>query len=99
MSGGRARSSSQAWEAIQCQLLSRRVNERMREILLVADDVACWFGCECGDVFCAEIVELTAARYDSVRADSARFFVLPGHVDRMSETVVERGDGYLVVEK
>jgi hypothetical protein len=55
--------------------------------------------CECADPDCREIVRLDRAAYEAVRADSRWFVVRPGHEIPDAETVVERHDGYAIVEK
>jgi hypothetical protein len=37
------------------------------------------FICECGDDNCVELVDLSIADYDAIRAESGRFVVLLGH--------------------
>jgi hypothetical protein len=56
------------------------------------------FACECGD-HCLEQVRLTRAEYEAVRADPARFTVVPGHEKPDVERVVEQHAGYFVVQK
>jgi hypothetical protein len=55
--------------------------------------------CECGAIGCNMLLELTVGEYEDVRAQSRRFFVVPGHEQPEVEDVVERHDGYLIVEK
>src|SRR3712207_7923594 len=55
------------------------------------------FYCECGDAKCFEHLQLTRPEYEAVRADSARFAVIPGHVFAGAEHVVEAYDDYAVV--
>jgi hypothetical protein len=57
------------------------------------------FYCECGNKTCFERVRLTNPEYEAIRADAARFAVVPGHVFPDAEHVVEHRHGYLVVEK
>lgn len=57
------------------------------------------FVCECGHTDCHRIIELTAAEYEGVRAQSTHFAVLPEHVIPEAEYVVDKGDGWVVVEK
>jgi hypothetical protein len=58
------------------------------------------FLCECGEKSCLASVELTAAEYEEVRAQPARFFVVPGHEDLTAgEVVIEQHDRFTVVEK
>jgi hypothetical protein len=62
-----------------------------------ADPVA--FRCECGRIGCNQLVELTMSAYERARADARRFILVAGHEIPDVEVVVERGDGYVVVEK
>jgi hypothetical protein len=57
------------------------------------------FVCECGHSNCDMTVRLTLPTYESIRQDSRRFFVVPGHEIPEVEHVVDHGDGYLVVRK
>jgi hypothetical protein len=57
------------------------------------------FRCECGHLGCNQLVELTTSAYESARADARRFILVPGHEIPDVEVVVERGNGYVVVEK
>ena len=56
------------------------------------------FLCECEDATCRTIVPLNVDEYDEVRADSARFVVVPGHGISTGEVVADRGD-YAIVER
>jgi hypothetical protein len=55
--------------------------------------------CECGLLECNELVELTLAEYEAVRANPRRFFVVDGHEIPDVEHVVERHERYTVAEK
>ena len=57
------------------------------------------FICECGRMGCTQLIELTRAEYEGVRANPRRFAILPGHEIDDVEQLVERHDRYLVVEK
>jgi hypothetical protein len=57
------------------------------------------FRCECARLECNLPVEVTLADYERVRAFSRRFIVCPGHELPEFETVVDRSDRYVVVEK
>ena len=88
----------------QNETLFREVNERVEEVASgFADrdeeDRPIGFVCECGRRDCTESIEITRARYESVRSNPLRFFVLPGHEDESVERVVERTEGFLVVVK
>jgi hypothetical protein len=55
--------------------------------------------CECGRLGCVEHLRIDADAYNAVRGHRRRFVVVPGHELPEVEQVVDRGDGYLVVEK
>lgn len=87
-------------EAARRQVLFREVNEQIAKLtgLLAATD--CWLViCECSNSGCAESLEISAADYEAVRTEGARFVVLPGHELAEVERVVEGNSRYLVVEK
>jgi hypothetical protein len=75
----------------------RKVNEGME----VGQDPAglLTFICECGRMGCTRMIELTRAEYEAVRANPRRFALLAGHEMEEVETVVDRHERYLVVEK
>lgn len=56
------------------------------------------FVCECGEIGCTEVVELTLDEYEAVRAGSRCFLVAPGHgavFDEVQRTL----ERYAVVRK
>jgi hypothetical protein len=55
--------------------------------------------CECGKGDCTEHLELRPTDYERVRRDPTHFAIKPGHEVPDVEAVIERHDGYLVVEK
>jgi hypothetical protein len=55
--------------------------------------------CECGKLECIEQIDLTLDEYRRLRTDPRRFAVKPGHELPDVERVVERHDGWFVVEK
>jgi len=57
------------------------------------------FVCECGQLGCNQLVELTLEEYEAVRANPRTFFMLEGHDIPDVEDVVERHDGWIVAEK
>ena len=57
------------------------------------------FTCECAALRCNVTLEMSVPEYEAVRAHSRRFLLAPGHEIPAIETVVHRGDGYIVVEK
>src|SRR5215218_576175 len=59
------------------------------------------FLCECPREDCTELVPLTTSEYSEVRSNDSHFFMVPDHADaeRPLGTVVQREDGYVIVEK
>jgi hypothetical protein len=80
--------------------LFREVNERVAEMHLAfqAGPDPEWV-CECGDETCFEKVAVSLADYQEIRSRNDWFFVKPGHEKPDVEQVVQRRDGYYVVEK
>jgi hypothetical protein len=55
--------------------------------------------CECGLLECNELVELTVAEYEEVRANPRRFFMVDGHELPEVEHVIDRRARYTIAEK
>jgi hypothetical protein len=81
--------------------LFRKVNERIETISqAVADDDAMMeYLCECDRQECYGRVRATRAEYESVRAESTHFIVLPDHDDPRVERVTLSNERFLIVEK
>jgi hypothetical protein len=78
----------------------RVANERMKDWPeRQQQDEPSLYHCECSDLACRERIPLTIGMYEHVRSDSRHFAVVPGHEVPDIETIVERGEGYLIVEK
>lgn len=79
----------------------RDINERLRGDLegLTGDSEALRFVCECGNARCRDALAIPVGEYQAVRAHPLHFAVAPGHEIPDVETVIERRDGYFVVEK
>ena len=81
----------------------RSLNEHMKGVIdahygsAPPEEMA--FMCECGNVDCDAFVYLPRERYEAVRADPARFAVLPSHFIDGEAMIVETSQGFLVVEK
>jgi hypothetical protein len=75
----------------------RRVNEGMES----GQDPSglLTFVCECGRLGCNRLIQLTRPEYESVRADPCRFAIIDGHEIPEVESVVDRQERYVVVEK
>jgi hypothetical protein len=92
MAGSLARmDQSRAERIAQNEVSFRHLNEEL--------GVMGVFLCECADPACREHVQMPRARYEAVRADPRRFFVKPGHEIPEAETVIDREESWLVVEK
>lgn len=95
------RSAERAIEAAKTQSMFRGVNERVEELnetFAPLVDIADWI-CECADHTCIEQIEMTLRDYERIRSHPRRFLVVLGHEVPEVERVVERHDGFLVVEK
>ncbi len=57
------------------------------------------FRCECARLGCDQVIELTIGEYEEVRAYPRRFVLVEGHELPAEETLLESGDGWVVVEK
>jgi hypothetical protein len=86
--------------------LFREVNDRILELSedvekqgIAPEGGLVEFHCECGRGGCGERVRMTVAQYERLRSDNDRFAVFPGHESQDIETVVERGQHYLIVDK
>lgn len=62
-------------------------------------DAPSGFRCECARLGCNELIDLTPREYEEIRSNPRRFVVIPGHELAEVETVVEKREGYLVIEK
>jgi hypothetical protein len=82
------------------EMLFREVNERVAQMHrgFQTGSNPEWV-CECGDESCFEKVTIPLDDYQEIRARNDWFFVKPGHEKPDVEHIVERRDGYLVVEK
>lgn len=78
----------------------REVNDRIAEITGTwAWEDGQGFLCECAAGRCTEAVWLTRAQYEAIRAVPTQFFTVPGHELAGEDRVVERHEGFVVVEK
>ena len=86
------------------EALFRDVNERVAEVASHYIEVESRtekvdFTCECGRSDCAELMAMTIAEYEAIRAESTHFAVVPEHEQPEIEVVIERHPSYFVVEK
>jgi hypothetical protein len=76
------------------QSMLRRLNASMRRA--GGDPIA--LRCECGRLGCNALIALTEDEYRALRADPRRFAVVPDHEVAEVEHVVERREGFAIVE-
>jgi hypothetical protein len=82
----------------------RDANEQINSVadgMEMRDEMLLPFICECADLSCTEIVQLTGSEYEAVRASPIRFLNARGH-ERSAHgwaRVVDELDRYTVVEK
>jgi hypothetical protein len=84
------------------ELLFRGLNNRIEEVVGADGDPTMSAVCECGDALCFAPINLPLTEYKQLQRDSSsgsRFIVKAGHEIPDVETIVERHDSYLVVEK
>jgi hypothetical protein len=82
------------------EALFRAANERMADWEEIHPDGATeLYFCECADPACREKVRLQKAEYERVRSNRLHFFVVPGHEIADVETVIERHEGWFVIQK
>jgi hypothetical protein len=83
------------------EAMFREANERAKaweERHRLNSEVELYF-CECANPECREKVSLNKAEYERVRSDSRRFVIVPGHELPDVETVIERTEGWVIIEK
>jgi hypothetical protein len=87
--------------AIRNETLFREVNVHIADLeeRVHATDDLLPLVCECARTGCSTPMEVESAVFQRVRENPLRFLVVPGHEQLDVESVVERHDGYLVVEK
>ena len=82
------------------EALFREVNEAIERGLWPGEEEQpARFRCECAQLECSEMIELSPRAYEEVRGHPRRFILRPGHELPAVDTVVERRPDYLVVEK
>jgi hypothetical protein len=83
--------------------LFRGVNEKVKDLNEVFEAVTedpGEFICECDDLECQAMVFLAVSEFERIHANERHFILVPGHEAGLEfERVVERCDGYVVVEK
>jgi hypothetical protein len=83
-------------QLVRNQVLLRKVNERLAEIVPMSGSGE--FLCECGRNDCTETLELSLRAYKIVRSSLNLFVILPGHESVEIEQVIQASDTYSVVE-
>jgi hypothetical protein len=84
------------------EALFRTVNEEIEGLnrgMAEISDHTLHIACECGDLRCTAVLPVPVEDYERIRADSALFFVEPGHELPNVEKIVERTSHFAVVRK
>jgi hypothetical protein len=83
------------------EALYRTVNERIESLNQAFGTLTNTMTvvCECGDVTCAEQIEIEIAEYERIRSDPTLFIIVPGHEIADVEDVVEEREAFHVVKK
>lgn len=84
-------------KAARNQALMREVNERIAQISEEASEMQLL--CECADLSCDEVLDMSMFEYEGIRSSAVRFPIAPGHDVPDVELVVEQNERYAVVEK
>lgn len=98
---GSASNEEREVRAARNQALFRAVNEKIMELNdgfgeIVGGTVS--VACECSQVECVRLLEITSDAYQAVRESPRTFVVLVDHVEPGVERIVSAHDGYAVVE-
>ena len=88
-----------AQKAAKNEAISRSLNEGLAKGEDKWPSEEPTFICECSDLSCAVEIQLSLDHYRSVRSNSSRFILVPGHINPEIEIKVDEGDGFEVVEK
>jgi hypothetical protein len=83
------------------ELLTEESFAQLNAVLIAAHGTSAWstFVCECADPRCSETITLSAATIARIHASPRHYVVKSGHEVPAVETVVERIDGLVIVEK
>jgi hypothetical protein len=85
--------------AAQNELLFRRLNEQIHKLGGSSAEGVLDAVCECGDAHCFAHISIPVAAYVELRRHPRRFAIAPGHDSAERDTVIGRGEGFVVVEK
>lgn len=78
----------------------REVNERLQSFATApGTELLLDLVCECGDRTCGERIRVARGDYENARADGRKFLVAPGHVFPEVEVILQRNDGWDLIEK
>ena len=99
-----ARSSLSAERVARNDAAFREANENINDVAKsfdLGDEQILPFICECADVTCSEIVQLTSSEYEAVRREPTHFINAHGHSKSAGPwaQVIQESERYSVVEK
>ena len=78
---------------------NEKLEQRARRLVAADDSAFVPFLCECPSVDCTQVLLLTLAEYEAVRARGNRGIATPGHDDTTVERVVGQNDRFVTTEK
>lgn len=90
---------------LRSRMLHRDVNQRVAELtkqfaLTPASDPPLIVFCECGREDCmSQLAEMRLSEYEAVREGPARWVVLSGHIDELSDSIPARRNGYALIHR
>jgi hypothetical protein len=80
------------------ETVARSVNEAIEAGRITRDGPTA-FVCECGQLGCNAVVELTLDTYEGVRAHPRKFVVVSGHEAHFDRVIADAGDYAVVVKQ
>ena len=83
------------------EAIFRQVNEQIRGLnrKFGTEEGTMSVICECGDADCTDQLTVRVSAYEHVRSDARWYVIAKGHEIPDLERVVDRGEGYDVVQK
>lgn len=86
---------------VENELIVRKANEEVARVMkiIVPDSEAVFFYCECSNKACNERIPLSVATYQKIHNERDHFIVLPGHITKSVESMVESKPSYCVAKK
>jgi len=84
---------------VKNEVAFREYNQRRADFELGATDDPIPLVCECGNKDCFQTIEVSPPAWELAHGPEDQFVVAPDHIYPDLERVVERTDGYWIVQK